>query len=80
MPKGLERRYGQNHLHFITFTCYRRLPLLKSIHARNLFVETLGQLRARRDFLIVGYVVMPNTYISSWANHALELPQPWFRT
>jgi putative transposase len=59
MPKGLERRYGQIHLHCITFSYYRRLPLLQSIHARNLFVETLGELRARHDFLVVGYVVMP---------------------
>lgn len=59
MPKGLERRYGQNHLHFITFSCYRRLPLLKSARARNLLVEIVGEVRARYEFSIVGYVVMP---------------------
>jgi len=26
--KGLKRHYGQGHLHFLTFSCYRRLPLL----------------------------------------------------
>ena len=25
MPTGLTRRYGQYHLHFIPFSCYRRL-------------------------------------------------------
>src|SRR5665213_2500193 len=30
MPTGLKRRYGQQHLHFITFSCDRRLPLLCS--------------------------------------------------
>jgi hypothetical protein len=25
----LKRYYGQGHLHFITFSCYRHLPLLK---------------------------------------------------
>ncbi len=59
MPKGLERRYGHGHLHFITFSCYRRLPLLKSSRARNLFVEILGQIRARYRFSLVGYVAMP---------------------
>ncbi|MFZ0521006.1 MAG: transposase [Candidatus Acidiferrales bacterium] len=59
MPKGLERRYGHGHLHFITFSCYRRLPLLKSVRARNLLVEFLGQIRARYEFSLVGYVVMP---------------------
>jgi len=29
MPKGLQCHYGRGHLHFLTFSCYRRLPLLK---------------------------------------------------
>jgi hypothetical protein len=29
MPAGLRRYYGQGHLHFIIFSCHRRLPLLK---------------------------------------------------
>src|SRR6266403_1891712 len=33
MPVGLKRIYGQRHLHFITFSCYRRLPLLKTVRA-----------------------------------------------
>ena len=33
MPKGLRRRYGQGHLHFITCSCYRRLPLFASVRA-----------------------------------------------
>ena len=28
MPKGLKRYYGRGDLHFLTFSCYRRLPLL----------------------------------------------------
>lgn len=59
MPKGLERRYGQHYLHFITFSCYRRLPLLNSVRARSLLVGILGEVRARYRFSIVGYVVMP---------------------
>lgn len=59
MPKGLERRYGHGHLHFITFSCYRRLPLLKSVRSRNHLVEILGEIRARYQFSLVGYVVMP---------------------
>lgn len=30
MPKRLKRIYGFGHLHFLTFSCYRRLPLLRS--------------------------------------------------
>src|SRR6202045_149752 len=48
MPTGLKRFYGKGHLHFITFSCYRRLPLLKTARARDVFRERVGQ-GARRD-------------------------------
>ena len=59
MPKGLKRRYGQGHLHFITCSCYRRLPLFASVRSKNLFVKILGEVRDRYGFSLVGYVVMP---------------------
>jgi putative transposase len=59
MAHKLIRHYGRGHLHFITFTCYRRLPLLRSIRARNAFVQILGETRDRFGFSLVGYVVMP---------------------
>ena len=60
MPKGLKRYYGLGHLHFLTFSCYRRLPLLRTVRARNLFLRALGAMRERYGFLVVGYVVMPD--------------------
>jgi len=59
MANKLIRIYGRGHLHFITFTCYRRLPLLRSVRARNVFVRILGEVRDRYEFSLVGYVVMP---------------------
>jgi REP-associated tyrosine transposase len=59
MANKLIRHYGRGHLHFITFTCYRRLPLLRSVRARNVFVQVLGEVRDRYGFSLVGYVVMP---------------------
>jgi putative transposase len=59
MPKKLKRRYGAGHLHFITCSCYRRLPLLGSARSRNLFMRVLGQVRDRYGFVLAGYVVMP---------------------
>ena len=59
MPSGLQRVYGQGHLHFITFSCYRRLPLLRTASARDLFVKELGKVREESDFQLIGYVVMP---------------------
>ncbi|MGH9734252.1 MAG: hypothetical protein ACRD8A_06665 [Candidatus Acidiferrales bacterium] len=40
MPRGVERRSGLRHLHFITCSCYRRLLLLAS--ARLCFNVALG--------------------------------------
>jgi hypothetical protein len=59
MPVGLRRYYGQGHLHFITFSCYRRLPLLKAARVRDIFVKELGKVRDEMGFHLVGYVVMP---------------------
>lgn len=59
MPKHLKRIYGFGHLHFITFSCYRRMPLLGSTKARNRFVRVLDQVRKEYAFHLVGYVIMP---------------------
>jgi putative transposase len=59
MPKNLKRRYGQKDLHFITCSCYRRLPLFRSRRARTLFVKILDELRGQYGFAVVGYVIMP---------------------
>ncbi|MGH9686606.1 MAG: REP-associated tyrosine transposase [Candidatus Acidiferrales bacterium] len=55
----LERRYGEHHLHFITFSCYRRMPLLSLPKNRDVFIEILNDVRNKRGFLLAGYVVMP---------------------
>jgi putative transposase len=60
MTEGLQRYYGKNHLHFVTFSCYQRRPLLDSAEARNLFVQELARAREEYNFAIVGYVVMPD--------------------
>jgi putative transposase len=59
LPAGLRRYYGKGHLHFITFSCYRRLPLLKTARARDGFVKELGKVRDEMGFHLLGYVVMP---------------------
>jgi len=59
MPKNLKRLTGRNDLHFITFCCYQRRPLLAPVRARNLAVEILREVRAKYGFSLVGYVIMP---------------------
>jgi putative transposase len=55
MAHKLIRHYGRGHLHFITFTCYRRLPLLRSVRARNAFVNILSEVRERYGFSLGGW-------------------------
>ncbi len=60
MRNKLRRYYGHGHLHFLTFSCHQRRALLGSVRARNLFVRILDEVREKRSFLLVGYVVMPD--------------------
>jgi len=59
MSKNLIRIYGRGDLHFITFSCYRRLPLLGTARARKIFVKALGEVRTKYQIALVGYVLMP---------------------
>jgi len=59
MPQGLKRRHDTWHLHFITFSCYQRRPLLSRWRAMALFEEALEKSRRRYAFFVVGYVIMP---------------------
>lgn len=59
MPKLLKRCYGSGDLHFITFSCYRRMPLLASPRSRDVLIQVLRQTRREYAFKLVGFVVMP---------------------
>jgi hypothetical protein len=61
-PKGLKRYYGQGHLHFITFSCYRRLPLLGGVRARNVLVRILAEVRRKQ----VGQTFAPQKVCGSF--------------
>jgi len=58
VPSGLKRYYGNGDLHFITFSCYRRMQLL-SPRRRDLFLRQLESARIQYRFVVAGYVVMP---------------------
>ncbi len=59
MPTNLHRYYGAGYSHFITTSCYQRRPLLGTPHSRDLFLDVMEQIRQRYQFVVVGYVVMP---------------------
>jgi putative transposase len=59
MPWGLKRYQQAGQLHFITFSCYHRWPLLGTPGECDCFVKTLEDSRGWYGFCVVGYVVMP---------------------
>ena len=59
MPWGLKRYDGTGGLHFITWSCHRRRPLLDTEPTRDLLLTVLERMRERYRFGVVGYVVMP---------------------
>ncbi|HZD33023.1 MAG TPA: transposase [Candidatus Angelobacter sp.] len=59
MPWGLKRYQQSDNLHFVTFSCYRRQPLLASASAKHCFEVALEQARRQYGFFVTGYVIMP---------------------
>ena len=50
MPWGLKRYQQTRDLHFITFSCYRRQPLLASSGAKREFENALERTRRQYGF------------------------------
>jgi len=59
MPYGLKRFQKAEALHFITFSCYRRLPLLAAPEPKDTVEAALERIRARHQARIYAYVLMP---------------------
>ena len=59
MPRGLVRFHHAGAFHFITFSCYHRLPLLARPGAYRVFETQLEVTRTRYEFVVAGYVLMP---------------------
>ena len=59
MPSGLKRFQRAESLHFVTFSCFHRLPLLEAAGAREMMESLLEDIRARHQARIYAYVLMP---------------------
>src|SRR5688500_12981595 len=54
------RRYNDSgHVHVLTFSCYRRLPLISRDRTRRWLVEAIDEARSRLAFDLWAYVIMP---------------------
>jgi len=59
MTERLVRYQQSGDMHLLTFSCYHRLPYLASLEAKNLFEDALERIRKKYNFVVAGYVVMP---------------------
>ena len=59
MPWGLKRFQEAKCLHFVTFSCHHREPLLGTPEARDTFERIFEEVRRWYGFYVLGYVVMP---------------------
>jgi len=54
------RRYDEpGHAHALTFSCYRRLPLLSKDRTRRWLIEAIDEARSLACFDLWAYVIMP---------------------
>src|SRR5580658_5918210 len=59
MPYGLKRFQKAEALHFITFSCFHRLPFLEAPATKETFEFVLEQTRSRHRARVYAYVLMP---------------------
>jgi len=50
----------EKHIHFVTFSCYKRRRCLESERAKRIVIGHLGSLLAQQNGMCLGYVIMPN--------------------
>jgi putative transposase len=74
MPIGLERRQKTGQLHFITFSCYRRLPYLEKSEPKDILERVIEKTRRSHNLSLYAYVIMPEhvpLLLSEPGNHNL---------
>ncbi|MFA8016266.1 REP-associated tyrosine transposase [Bremerella cremea] len=57
--KTIQRFEAEGEAHFLTFSCYRRLPLLTRDRTRQYFVDAVNLSRERNRFDLWAFVIMP---------------------
>ncbi len=69
MPSRLRRHNEYGHIHFLTFSCFRRLRFFNHENVRDAFIEAMHLVRDSLAVRWFGYTIMPEHV------HLLVLPQ-----
>ena len=56
----LFKSHDPNIFHYTTSVCLRRVPVFRSDHACELFIEALAETRRRYPLKLIGYMLMPD--------------------
>ena len=68
--KRMQRIERPNTVRYLTFSCYKRLPLLDNPKIRDRFAAALVEARSRFGFHLLAWVTMPEHV------HLLIMPEP----
>jgi len=76
-PRKTVKHYDNGEPHFLTFSCYQRLPLLSKDRSRLWFLEALEQARSNHGFHLWAWVIMPeHVHILLWPPFSMVSPDP----
>lgn len=69
------RVYDQEkHIHFVTFSCYKRRKHLQHDRAKRIVIGVMGSRLAQQDGLCLGFVVMPDhVHALVWFPEVMQL-------
>jgi REP element-mobilizing transposase RayT len=67
-----------NTFHYVTLVTYNRVPIFRSDHACQIFVDTLAEVRRRFPYKLVGYVIMPD-HVHAIINRSVDKISDWLR-
>lgn len=57
--KGCLSSLGNRGIHFVTALCYRRKPFFSKQWTRQIMIDAIDHTRGKKEFLLFGYVIMP---------------------
>jgi putative transposase len=78
LNKTVKRLNLEAQAHELTFSCFKRLPLLLNDQTRNWFIESVEEARSKEDFSVFAFVVMPeHIHIIIRPNHPVY-DTSWF--
>lgn len=76
-PRKKVKHYDNGEPHFLTFSCYRRFPLLSKDRTCQWFVDALEEARTTHGFHLWAWVIMPeHIHLLLWPPFDLISPDP----